>query len=77
MKTFKQCEDCTKAKKGEALYSYNGETLCAYCIASRMVEANIGVESNGWVGDDDSTNQQDGENYDYDYYDNFYEEYYE
>lgn len=48
---IKQCEDCGHAKNGEPLYSYNGDTLCAYCIASRMVEANIGVESNGWVGD--------------------------
>lgn len=76
MKTVKKCEDCTKAKTGEPLYTYNGETLCAYCIASRMVEANIGVESNGWVGDDDNTHQQDDDNSDCDYYDNFYEEYY-
>lgn len=60
--TVKQCEDCAKAKPGEPLYSYNGETLCAYCIASRMVESSIGIESNGWVGDDDSTNQQDDDN---------------
>jgi len=47
----KKCMRCQKAKNGEPLWRYDGELMCAYCIASAMAETSIGVLTDGWVGD--------------------------
>ncbi len=33
-----QCEQCHQAKKGEALYYFNGQILCRYCIVAKICE---------------------------------------
>ncbi len=49
----KQCQECGKAKKGEPLYNCNGETLCVFCLAAKVVEMGLNIEGCGFVGEEE------------------------
>ena len=46
-----QCKECGKAEYNEDLYNYNGETLCRYCIVSKLCETSSNCEYIGICDD--------------------------
>ena len=52
-----QCKECGKAKYNEDLYHYNGETLCRYCIVSKLCETSSNCEYIGICDDKKYSNR--------------------
>lgn len=52
-----QCQQCGKAEYNEDLYNYNGETLCRYCIVSKLCETSSNCEYIGICDDKEYSNR--------------------
>ena len=52
-----QCKDCGQAEYSEDLYNYNGETLCRYCIVSKLCETSSNCEYIGTCNDKKYSNK--------------------
>lgn len=47
-----KCESCDGAKKGEALWKYDGRWVCAYCFLDILLNGMVTPDDIGWVGDE-------------------------